>query len=89
MKLYHDVSTMMTRTQLSFDREMLHRARAKAGKLGISLAEYVRRLVAEDLGDAPAATDPSIVFDLGSSGGSDIASRKDDMIGQAFGEPRR
>jgi hypothetical protein len=68
---------------------MLHRARAKAGHLGISLAEYVRRLVAEDLGDAPAAAAPSAVFDLGSSGGSDIGRNKDELIGEAFGGPKR
>lgn len=75
---------MMTRTQLSFDREMLRRARNKAGQLGISLAEYVRRLVAEDLGDATSGSDPTKVFNLGSSGGSDVAREKDDMLAQAM-----
>ncbi|MBT8397778.1 MAG: hypothetical protein HKO65_14080 [Gemmatimonadetes bacterium] len=75
---------MMTRTQLSFEREMLHRARARAQELGVSLAEYVRRLVAEDLGERRSAPDPSVLFDLGSSGGSDIATKKDDMLGRAF-----
>jgi hypothetical protein len=84
--LYHDVRVMMTRTQLSFEREMLHRARAKAQELGVSLAEYVRRLVAEDLGEPRSSTDPSVVFDLGSSGGSDIARQKDEMLVRAFGE---
>lgn len=74
----------MTRTQISFERRMLKRARARAGKLGISLAEYVRRLVAEDLEGSPAPVDPSAVFDLGSSGSSDIASNKDRMLGEAF-----
>jgi len=77
---------MMTRTQLSFEREMLRRARSKAGDLGISLAEYVRRLVAEDLGDPTTSTDPRTIFDLGSSGGSDVANDKDRMIGEAFEE---
>ena len=46
---------MMTRTQLSFEREMLGEARRRAADLGISLAEYVRRLVAADLGgDRPS-----------------------------------
>ncbi len=75
---------MMTRTQLSFEREMLREARDRAGELGISLAEYVRRLVAADLeGDQPSV-DPSSVFDLGSSGGSDIARDKDSMLRRAF-----
>lgn len=75
---------MMTRTQLSFEREMLRDARERAGDLGISLAEYVRRLVAEDLGGGKPAVDPGAVFNLGSSRGSDIARRKDAMIAGAF-----
>ena len=75
---------MMTRTQLSFEREMLRDARDRAGELGISLAEYVRRLVAADLeGEAPDV-DPGAVFNLGSSGGSDIARDKDRMVRRAF-----
>lgn len=73
----------MTRTQLSFEREMLRRARKRAGELGISLAEYVRRLVAEDLARPDRSVDPSAVFDLGGSGGSDIAAAKDSMVGEA------
>ena len=75
---------MMTRTQLSFEREMLSEARDRAEQLGISLAEYVRRLVAADLGGEDPAADPSVVFDLGSSGGSDIARDKDSMLRAAF-----
>lgn len=74
----------MTRTQLSFDREMLRQAQKKAGELGISLAEYVRRLVADDLGDGHLPSDPSVIFDLGASGASDIARSKDAMVAQAF-----
>ena len=74
----------MTRTQLSFERKMLRRARTKAGQLGISLAEYVRRLIAEDLGGITPVADATSVFNLGSSGGSDIAREKDAMLGQAL-----
>ena len=74
----------MTRTQLSFERRMLKRARDRAGNLGISLAEYVRRLVAQDLEAGPEPTDPAAIFDLGSSGSSDVASNKDAMLGEAF-----
>ena len=73
----------MTRTQLSFEQEMLRRARDRAGQLGVSLAEYVRRLVAEDLGSRRKSTSPSAVFDLGTSAGSDIARNKDSMLGEA------
>ena len=79
----------MTRTQLSFEREMLQKARERAGQLGISLAEYVRRLVAEDLGGGIEPVGPTAVFDLGSSGGSDVARDKDGMLGQAFSEAAR
>lgn len=76
----------MTRTQLSFEREMLRRARDRANQLGISLAEYIRRLVADDLGGATPPADPSTVFNLGSSGGSDVARQKDSMVAEAFSE---
>jgi hypothetical protein len=80
---------MMTRTQLSLDREMLRRARRRAGKLGISLAEYVRRLVAADLGERSHGADPSLVFNLGASGGSDVARHKDVMLDDAVGRRLR
>lgn len=80
---------MMTRTQLSFEREMLGKARRRAGDMGISLAEYVRRLVAADLGEGKAPVDPGAIFNLGSSRGSDITRRKDAMIGGAFRRGRQ
>lgn len=58
---------MMTRTQLSFEREMLRDARRRADDQGISLAEYVRRLVAADLAGDEPAPDPKAVFNLGRS----------------------
>lgn len=75
---------MMSRTQITLEPEMLRRARQRAGDLGVSLAEYLRRLVARDLGSRQTAVDPSCLFDLGSSGGSDIANNKDRMIAAAF-----
>jgi hypothetical protein len=51
--------------------------------MGVSLAEYVRRLVARDLGNSHPSANVESVFDLGSSGGSDIAKNKDVMIGEA------
>ena len=68
--------------------EIQRRVRQRAADLGISLAEYVRRLVERDLGSAPAKADPSLVFDLGKSGGSDIATNKDSMLAEAFGATR-
>ena len=65
---------------------MQRRAHAKAAELGISFAEYVRRLVERDLGETkpkPKA-DISIFFDLIDEGPpTDIARNKDEMIGEA------
>jgi hypothetical protein len=79
----------MTRTQLSFERETLQRARRRAVEMGISLAEYVRRLVDADLSQGPPSASPDTVFDLGSSASSDIAADKDQMIAEAIAKGRR
>lgn len=39
--------------------------------------------VAEDLGNLTPPADPGSVFNLGSSGGSDVAREKDAMVGEA------
>jgi hypothetical protein len=43
---------MNIRTQISMDPALRRRARAKAAALGISLSEYIGRLVARDLGES-------------------------------------
>ena len=80
---------MMARTQITLNPETHRRARRRAADLGISLAEYVRRLVARDLGEPRAAPNPAMIFDLGDSGGSDIARHKDALIAEAFSARRR
>jgi hypothetical protein len=66
------------------DPELQRRAQAKATELGISFAEYIRRLVADDLGTPKPKPDISILFDLGASREpTDIARDKDKMIGEA------
>jgi hypothetical protein len=75
---------MMARTQITLDPEIQRRARQRANDMGISLAEYVRRLVARDLGGTRANTPRSAIFDLGSSKGSDVSANKDAMIAEAF-----
>jgi hypothetical protein len=80
---------MMSRTQITLEPETQRRARQRASDLGLSLAEYVRRLVARDLGGRPAAADPAAVFDLGASGNADVAKNKDAMIAEAFASGRR
>ncbi len=78
----------MSRTQIVLETELHQRARARATNLGISLAEYVRRLVAADLGNPGNTADISTIFDLGDSGGSDIANEKDRYVGAALNDER-
>lgn len=79
---------MMSRTQITLEPEMQRAARQRSSELGISLAEYVRRLVARDLGTTSTPVNPGIVFDLGASGGSDIAKNKRAMVAEAFASAR-
>ena len=63
---------------------MQRRAHAKAAELGISFAEYVRRVIAQDLGEAKPRADISMVFDLGASKGPTyIARDKDKLLGES------
>jgi hypothetical protein len=76
---------MNARTQITLDPEMQRRAQAKAAKLGISFAEYVRRLVAQDVGRRKPKANISAIFDLVTDGPqTDIARDKHAMIGDAF-----
>jgi hypothetical protein len=74
---------MMSRTQITLENEMQRRARQRASDLGVSLAEYVRRLVARDLARPETGAAVDRIFDLGRSSGSDIARNKDAMIADA------
>jgi hypothetical protein len=75
---------MNARTQITMDPEMQRRAQAKAAELGISFAEYVRRVIARDLGEPKPKGDISILFDLGASGEpTNIARDKDRLLGEA------
>lgn len=83
---------MNARTQITLNSEMQRRAEARAAELGLSFNAYVRRLLAEDLGEPepprPEPTwDVSVLFDLGGSDEpTDIARDKDKMVGQAVWE---
>jgi len=69
------------------DPEMQRRAQAKAAELGISFAEYVRRVIAQDLSEAKPEADISVIFDLVTEGEpTDIARDKDKLIGDAVWE---
>ena len=80
----YDDAIMMSRTQVTLDQEMQRRARRRASDLGVSLAEYFRRLVARDLAGTQRTANVERIFDLGSSGGSDVAREKDAMVGEAI-----
>ena len=82
---------MMERTQISLSGEDHRRARQRAAELGVSLAEYIRRLVRRDLGEPRAQTGIETVFNLGSSPEpSDIARTKDeDLAAAVVAEHRR
>jgi hypothetical protein len=69
------------------DPETQRRARAKAAELGISFAEYIRRLVDNDLGDPKPTFDITQMFDLVKEGPpTNIARDKDKLIGEAVWE---
>lgn len=59
-------------------------AKRKAAREGISLSEYIRRLVARDLEPEEPVRDPSVIFGLFDSGGSNIADGKQAMISEAI-----
>jgi hypothetical protein len=78
---------MNARTQITIDPELQRRAQAKAAELGISFAEYVRRLLASDLGEPKPKADISALFDLGASREpTDIARDKHKMLDEAASE---
>lgn len=79
----HDVAIMMARIQVALSPEDQRRARARAAELGISFAEYVRRLVARDLAEARGSEDPRALFDLGDTGDSDVALEQHRYTGEA------
>lgn len=74
---------MVVRTQIALEAEDHRRAKLRAAELGVSLAEYIRRVVARDLGEESRRGDISQMFDLGSSGGSDVGRYKHEYLGEA------
>ena len=76
---------MNVRTQVTIDPEMQRRAHARAAELGLSFAEYVRRLLARDLGEPKRKARISLVFDIVDEGPpTNIARDKDKMIAEAL-----
>jgi len=87
--MWYDGAIMMAKTQITLESEMQRRARQRAADLGVSLAEYLRRLIARDLARPETAAPVERIFDLGRSGGSDVAGQKDSMMAEAFHSRRK
>ena len=84
MMAQHRCRDMNARMQITIDPEVQRRAQARAAELKISFAEYVRRLLAQDLGEPKRKASVSVVFDLVDKGPlTDIARNKDKMIAEA------
>jgi hypothetical protein len=76
---------MNARTQVSLDPEMQRRAHARAAELKISFAEYVRRLLVQDLGKPKSKAGVADVFDLVDDGPvTNIAEDEDKMLAEAI-----
>jgi len=79
---------MKPRTQSTL-AEIQRRARQRVGDVGIWFSKSIRPLVDHDVRSVQAAVKPSVVFDLGASSGSDIATNKRAMIAEAFGSAHK
>ena len=80
---------MSARTQIKLDPETQRRAQSKAAELGISFAEYVRRVLAQDLGPASREGSVSLIFDLVDEGPrTRVAQNKDQMVAEAVWSER-
>lgn len=67
--------------------DLLRLARRRAAEHGVSMAEYIRGLLRAD--STPATQPPPDVrelFDLGASGGSDVARHEDRYLADAVGD---
>jgi hypothetical protein len=74
------------RTQIALSHEQHARVKQKAAALGITMAEYMRRLVDSDLGSTDTLADPTSIIGIGRSGGSDIAREGKDAVATAIDE---
>ena len=72
------------RTQIDLESEQHALVKRKAADLGISMAEYIRRLVERDLAQTGSSSDISAIFGIGDSGGSDIAVDRKQATAEAI-----
>jgi hypothetical protein len=77
---------MMIRTQVSLDPEDYRAAKEESRRLGVSVAEFVRRAVARSLGERPRTKRPWMRHaGIVSSGDADASSRVNEVV---YGRPR-
>jgi hypothetical protein len=74
------------RTQIALDPEQHARVKQKASSLGITMAEYIRRLVDSDLAGVDPQASPAAIIGIGRSGGSDIARDGKSAVADAVGD---
>ena len=72
------------RTQIALTTEQHALVERKTADLGISMAEYIRRLVERDIQQTGTGTDISAIFGVGDSGGSDIAIQRKRLAAEAI-----
>ncbi len=72
------------RTQIALDPEHHAEIKSKASELGISMAEYIRRLIERDLATPTTRADISDIFGLGNTKGSNIATEGRAASGEAI-----
>lgn len=76
---------MTSRMQITLDPAMQVKVRRRAERIGVPVAEYVRRVIAADLGGDPPKSDVTELFGLGRSPEpTDIAKNKEAMIAEAI-----
>lgn len=81
---------MLTRTIISLERSQLRALKARARAQGVSVAEFMRRIVADYLNDQrPPTSVPRSTFEgmvaIGSSGRADVSERHDALLADAIG----
>lgn len=76
---------MNIRMQVTLPEEHHARVAEKAAARGVSLAEYLRRLVSRDLEDEAPLPAPAItaLFGIGDSGGGDVGTHKQAYLADA------
>ena len=72
------------RTQIALDPEQHAKVKRKAAGLGITMAEYIRRVVDADLASAEPQAGPAAIIGIGASGGSDIAAEGKSAVAAAI-----